>query len=439
MKRLLWKEFRENRVWALPLIASTVGVLFLHQGYTFFGNYAVFSPLIGISAIVALLFGTGAYASELSGDKADFLYSRPVSWKRILLAKLTIGFCFILSAAVLSAIVYRLICPDLYVPFATLPALMKGVGLAVLLMGIPYIVGVACSVVFPGFLGGILTLLMVLVLGSLQMLILNETSIVPYATQIIAGEYKANAPYFALLSWPLALLLAGLYTVRSGLTLSTGARVRKYTIVLAIFVVLLIPADMIISCGIAAPQWLNHGTVDNVMISPDGKYALVQSYETLIRLSDKKFVQFRGGNSYQDLGWCGEGKLYFIRKGADRYYSQAKHAYPPAKSNSYLTLIKMDREGKLHQKTINLGYWSWIQAHPSPYSNMIALVGTDFQLRKRSILFVDTAKERILPQIVTVDLRFTRVWWKSKNEIVYFTPSNKLGEEGKRHTLRVVD
>ena len=54
MKAFIWKEWREKRVWAIPLLASTVGVVALRQGYMFSGGFSTFTPLAWLSILYSV-------------------------------------------------------------------------------------------------------------------------------------------------------------------------------------------------------------------------------------------------------------------------------------------------------------------------------------------------------------------------------------------------
>lgn len=155
MAQLLWKEYREKRLWLLLVAGAVVFVVLMKSAYTFIGDWNPGRSLWDLlPCVLAILMGLSACSSELAGETASFLYSRPVSWKKLLLAKLAVGIGILAAAAIIGAIVYRVTCPAAYVRYATLGSLAQGVGEALLLTGLPYLVGFAMSVVLPGLLGG---------------------------------------------------------------------------------------------------------------------------------------------------------------------------------------------------------------------------------------------------------------------------------------------
>ncbi len=84
MRQLLWKEWRERRLWLLGWGASIIvftawGACSCFVGGVNSGNGWGLPWLM----ITAMFIGSGAYSSELAPGRAAFAYSRPVSWKAI--------------------------------------------------------------------------------------------------------------------------------------------------------------------------------------------------------------------------------------------------------------------------------------------------------------------------------------------------------------------
>ena len=112
---------------------------------------------MALPLLLALLLGAGAYASELTGERATFVFSRPVAWWRMLLAKLIFAAAIIIGATLLAALFYRLAAPAPYRHLATVPHLLAGAWGVAWKLGMLYLFGLACSVVLPGMAGGLLT------------------------------------------------------------------------------------------------------------------------------------------------------------------------------------------------------------------------------------------------------------------------------------------
>lgn len=420
MRTLMWKEFREKRLWIVPLVISTAGVVLMGWGYTFCGNMYTYTPLIGVSALVALLMGAGTYSRELSGDTADFLYSRPVSWKRIMLAKLAVGLGIILAAAVVAAVVYRVTVPEPYLRFATVEALLRGVGIAMLVMVVPYLVASLTSVVLPGMIGGILMLIAVFTVVGIEMFLVNVGNFGRDQSNVVS---VVDVPFMALISWPVALVAAGLLTARFGLTLSTGARALRYVLITLGIVAVLTPVDFMLKDKIN--EWLYRPQVDSFAISPTGRFVLAEMTSDpryggslyLVRLSDGKRERL---DSYQyGLGyWYGDRRYALMSNGSGedvRHYR--------------MEIAWMDRDGELERRNVELGSAWYMYLIPS-YSGRYAAV--DIRNRDREqwhmVKFVDVEKGELMdtPDIGTSNWRR---YWVSDREFIYFD------EKGVRHTV----
>lgn len=265
MKALLWKEYREKRLWVLMLTASAVLIIARGIGYTFISTGGLldftggnWSDQCMIPMLVALFFGAGAFSSEID-KSAQFLFSQPVSWKKLVAAKLIVGIGVIAASAVLTAVIYRLVCPEQYARFATPEHLGLGVVWAVVVTGIPYLIGALFSTVLPGGAGvivGVVVYGLMIAHFALYQSLLRESRVVP----------------FSFLGWLIAPVAAMLVTARYGLTLQTADRIRRYAItvlgVLALSVLLCLvrlnPERTIPRSWFAGPVW------PYTSIGPDG-------------------------------------------------------------------------------------------------------------------------------------------------------------------------
>lgn len=412
MKALLWKELREKRLWLVPLVISTAGLVLLGYGYTFCGDMYSYTPLMGVSVLLALLMGTGTYSRESSGNTADFLYSRPVSWKKILLAKLVVGVGIILTAAVVAAIVYRVTVPGPYVQFATAGALLRGVGIAVLVMAVPYLLASFTSMVLPGMIGAILMLVIVSTTIGVEMFLLNTD----YTRQHFCINDTGNhAPFVVILSWPVALVVAGLIVARFGFTLSTGARVLRYSLVALGIAVMLTPVDYMLKDRLYS--WLFTRQEISFHISQTGSYAValvsenlqVKHLPVMMRLKDRKRV---------DLP---DVELAFGSWYGDKHYSIMEKRSGQNMPAQRMEIVWMNQKGNLVTKTVNLGKGWYVGIHPSPSGRyVVAGVILDKNYHGlRSLKFVDVDRGRLMdiPEIVTTPKRLS---WKSDREFVYY-------------------
>ena len=264
MRRLIWKELREKRLWALLLFASVAGVVVFDDGYTFCGEE--FGGWIAISFVAAFLLGGSSYSSELAGGRADFLYSRHISWKKVLLAKLLVGLGAVVVAVVASAVVYRLLCPVPLLPFATPTELAKGAAIAMGIMAIAYAVGFLCSIVLPGVFGSMLVTFAMAATIGITVYILAELD-----------PYPNDAQGFGLFGgWVLGAIVATIVTARFGLTLSTVSRVGRYALITGLIGVV-VGVAAFQTAGVAKLKLFDSSdrSYYSLSSSPDGRYSIV--------------------------------------------------------------------------------------------------------------------------------------------------------------------
>ncbi|MHB0937741.1 MAG: ABC transporter permease [Armatimonadota bacterium] len=277
MKRLLWKEFRERRWWALAWALAILGVSLFGRGQAFYGEQGItLTPLLPLPFVIGLLIGAGAYAGELSRSQA--LFSRPITPRAVLAAKLLFAAIICFGTPLLAAAIAWGIASDgtrfLMSPWTLLSGAV-GVGW---LYGLCYLFGLTCSVVIPGYAGGILTL---------------ATAALPLIAALAMAEWlgawrsyssdpdgiRQSLHYYAYIAgwifgcW-LGVTCAGLSVSRFALVLSKEERVKRFTFVFL---------PVFLACGVvgillptgAVARLLMHWEVVNASISPTGKYALV--------------------------------------------------------------------------------------------------------------------------------------------------------------------
>lgn len=258
MRRLLWKELRERSGWlALWIVVSVVVTAtagrHILTGMSGSSLWALAPPLFG------LLAGLGAYGSELQGERAAFVYSRGVSWKLLLLAKLLPGLAAMLLATGISLAAAGLAAPSIYHPFFTLHDMLQGAGIFALINGVAFLAGFAFSIVLPGLTGAIVAFL-------------------GYAglVAVFANVSDTTRPLIVILATCIAPAAAAILTARFGLTLGLRDRLRRFVlIVVSILLISLLdfapPIQRLAGRIFAATPY----TVTQV--SPDGRLAYINA------------------------------------------------------------------------------------------------------------------------------------------------------------------
>lgn len=399
MRALLWKEYREKRVWLLLLLASTVGVVLRGYGYTYAGGNA--TPWATISTLIALLLGAATFSSEIAGRNANFLFSRPVSWKKLLLSKVIIGIGLLLLTAVITAIVYRLICPEPYKHLATPYSLGKGVLYAMMFMGFGYFFGLVCSAVLPGAFGGLL----VAFAGCIALSVCEGALYSPSAYYHVKSEWSPWA-------WAIGALIAMILISRFGLTLTNGARIWRFVLTILVTVLCFLPLDFLAEKDPADMlARLFKPSYGSVSIGPSGKYLLadIRHRQYLIRLSDSK----RGISRVnpENALWASLDTAYSL-------------------NGSEIKIAWMRPNGKVEYNRIPLGQLAQA-AIPSP-SGRFTIVrqlsnksGGDSQ-PSPGLMAVDILNPSI---VLDIEKGIRDFWWQSATEVGY------VDDQGNRHIV----
>jgi hypothetical protein len=427
MTRLIWKEYREKRLWLPALAASVVGVVIAGQGYTYCGEIGAFTSWIALSLLSAFLLGAGAHSSELTGGTADLLYSRGASWKRALLSKLAVGAAMILLASALGAITYYFLRPEPLARFATFDRLALGFAYASLLMGAAYVVGFACSTALPGAFGGALTAL-------------GMAGVMAMHAGVLAQGNRREM--YCLTGWTVGPVVAAIVTARFGLTLTMRERAIRYACIA-------VPVSIVV-CQLwwsFTPTYAGaKGSRLFTSVSPDERYAVtnVQRWDQdaytsdmyVMKLSDNsKFRVLRNAPNPHQFYWVDAGAAVLI----------GDTSGPP-----YVLRIAPGEAPLKKRATIRtLGYRNAWVIVPSP-SRKLAIVAWGkgpLEIRPfRGMLvgFKDTWASTLgLCMLQVIDVTSGRrlgplvesasdFWWQSDTEIGY-------GEKnGKRHIVRIV-
>jgi len=147
MARLLLKEIWASR-WIVVLAWLGAAVLILIGDPLFFrGDY--YTTWTTSLTLPFFILGLRAYSSELANDTVSFLYSRPIKWWQIWIAKLLAGILVAASTLALSALVYGAVVPHQYRPFLA-AGVIKGFPIGLGWFAASYAVGFAVSMLMPG-------------------------------------------------------------------------------------------------------------------------------------------------------------------------------------------------------------------------------------------------------------------------------------------------
>ena len=146
MRRLLIKELR-SAWWVIVLAyATTLLLMLLGDPLMFRGDSSASSSWL---IVPFLVLGIRAYSGEMGANTVEFLYSRPIKWWQVLLAKLIVGISAIVSTALLGLLLYVLTAPRYYMPFLH-EELLSGLGEMVGVWGAAFGLGLAVSALMPG-------------------------------------------------------------------------------------------------------------------------------------------------------------------------------------------------------------------------------------------------------------------------------------------------
>lgn len=424
MSRLVWKELREKRFWGLALLASTVGFIAMGRSLYFQGDGS--DSWATICTLVAVLMGAGAYSSEIAGESATFLYSRPISWLKVLIAKTLAALAIIAAAAVLSAVAYRLLCPPIYLKFATIARMVEGVRTAILQMGTAYLFGLICSVMLPGTLGGAMVMMGMLVVQAFV------------AMSVIGSSQQSSVYYWLPYVWTLAVAIAAVLVMRFGISLPLLPRAKRYALYFACAIV----PGMIVSSAIPTSLLSNRvsTSVDRSSISADGRYAFVltsadQPFSLGFSTSfENKVVLLDLWDSKQkplpDLIWTGRSAYWAGPRTwlPDTYGEtlETMRVLPGLRTTSNSIQIGLRRHIK--QDGSSYTYGSSPAIRQSPDGRYI-LVASDVGGKGRTLQFADVFKSVKLKKVIT---GATDYWWQSNTEVGY------TDAKGKRHIVRII-
>lgn len=402
MVSLLWKEARERLLWAVALILISVYATWT-RGYTFYGTPCPETVNWSMGPIlIAFLMGASSYTSELTGRRAAFLLTRPVTLAGLLFTKLIISAVVLSVAALVAALSYRIACPAAYDACVAAPGLAVAIRSAMLLTGVAYLVGLSCSSVVAGA-------------AESAVFVVVQGIVLIYAFRVAGAGSERWWWQIMQILWPVPLAVAGLVIARFSLTLPARERLRRYAVVTFACVVLL--------CGVV--YLIPDSLVDEVIssrlsqeridwsISPDGLYALGRDMKNLYWLDIHRDKVTHLENVYQDysgvrvvlenVGWSAPHKAYRI--GYDR--------------DSWFIRCYDWSEGVLDHQDIPMGRLDGRDGYPneliaSPDGRFAAvLLNTGMDL-PQTVVFADIIKGHKLRQSLTKTAG-AAVWWQSPN------------------------
>jgi hypothetical protein len=428
MTRLLWKEYREKRLWLLLLLAGVVGPVIAGQGYTFSGSLDPITPWMFLSIVASFMLGAGAHSSELSGATADFIYSRRVSWKQIAGAKLIVGLGIVVATSLMGAVVYLALCPAPLLRFATMDRLGMGFVYAALFLGGAYLAGLVSSVALPGVFGGVL-----ITLGLLSGMALH-------AAFLFDIPAMGRHDLFYLLGWAVGPLVSAVITARFGLTLPLRTRLLRYSLIAVLVSAAACQAWFLVP----VPSSRHQPKVVFSIISPDQRYAIVNALPSegrpdgsldVVRLSDK----FRGrvGECISDLYqvswvdsttavimWSRPSILKIIPAKRLTFKHTLIHQPESAASKEDMVWVPSP-DGRL-----GITAFTRYPGGPSLHNNFVSPDGIWYATSRTDLIqIVDGRSGKPVGPAIRSPKDF---WWQSNTEIVY-TDAN-----GKRHIVRIV-
>lgn len=296
MKRLLWKEFREQWVWGIILAVSLVVLGALAHAQRFAGMSFSIIGLMVYVPIISVIVGAGAYSSELTGNRADFVYTRPIPWHRLLLAKVLFGVITVISSAMISSIIIRFTTPAPYLPFATPMNLLSGAIPLMVVALIAYFVGLCFSTTLPGIAGGVIALI-----SSIFIILIAGV-----ASADVKGEH-AIIYFWLIIGGLLGAIYAGIKTVKSGLTLPTRDRVIRFACIYMLFLAVMWIARLVTPNDIISSHVPD--AYQQMVFSPSAEYALMY----VGRSQSVVWNMIPGGVDPNDEGYYYPTRAYIVR------------------------------------------------------------------------------------------------------------------------------
>lgn len=263
MRRLLWKELCERAWWLGCWALATLGVAFF-DGQWWHAQGVLITPWLALPFVLALVVGTGAYASELGGGRAPFLYARPVRWQAVLGAKVLVGMAVIVIMPLLAGILYWRFGPEVHCSYVTAGTIFANTWPLMWVMAVLYLTGLSCSVLLPGLAGGLLTLIGV---------VLVAIAVFAVGQGVISWEYSRELTIIngTIIGTVLAALCAGLPLTRFGLTLGVDARMKCFAPTYTLVLLAVVITSMVLPMQLTDRLLLRWDPI-RTSVSPGGTY-----------------------------------------------------------------------------------------------------------------------------------------------------------------------
>lgn len=389
MARVLWKEWREKRLWTLLFLAFVLvpGVVCGetlsfsgHLGTTSFWTMAVILP--------ALLLGMTTFSRETGYECQDFLFSRPIAWKQILFAKLLVDGGIMLGSVVIGAVVFWLTLPKFSVHFIGIGDLLSGIAIGFGAMLIGYIPGLGTSVVVPGVLGSGVVLCLAGATGGVE--------------SVFIANMGGNALFGLIAAWVLGGVSASVLMGKRGLGLVAADRAKRYALLIVVISTLMLSVTIPIANRIRLPEKPESVMTD---ISPDGRYLLIEPENSakpwrVVRRSDKASapLSYAIRTAYGYV-WNDDSLIFYSRR--------------------ILLSLTMDDSGKLFEKE----YGGKLNAHSidiSPDGRYAAIYREpeNYNDRLHHIEFVDTRSMSTIKSFTIRDTEGLWMRWRSNNVLL---------------------
>ena len=407
MIRLVWKAYREGRIWALPLAAFSIGPILFGSGFTFLGHLQASTPWVWLCGWVGFMIGGSASGGEKK-KLLDFVRARPISTRKQTIASALAGFGIILAVAVAAGIAFIIFHSREYGAFVNLHRVAVGMGYMVAITAGPFLVALLAGETLASRAGGLAALAAVLVVEFFRLTALHRVGLSdamgwPDYTWLACGAGVTIAAFaLGLRAEPQRRVVQNLAAVGF--------------VVLAACLLHLVP-DPLTGKSFGEYTWSN--------VSPDGRFAIVQHLNFAAdpeRLAPSRLVRLSDNTSWK-ITWPAGGWMM-----GETYWTRSNVGFA-AHAGLLYTLRPADA-GPPHLRAIPVGHGRYCYVLPSP-SHRLAMVSSDAgdSRRKREFVDVETGR-KVGPTLVG---RFGRAWWQSDTEIGY------TDKTGKRHIVRVVE
>jgi hypothetical protein len=393
--RLVWKNCRERRNRTLALMALSVGVVALGWGQPYVGSWRAFTPLTWLPALGGLHLVFFGWRDPRHAQEPDFLDSRPVSLRSLLLAAGLADLLMVTAVAIVTTLVYAAFHPPQYSAYLTAPRLAAGAGCLFLVMGIPCLCVWAVRALGGSRLGGALVL-------------------VGPAGTLLLRQYTSGT--IQLTGW-LEVAWLALAVGIGGSLLVIGLRMRPEQRLGMSMVAMISVIGLHSMLPHPAP---NRAPVKYTrsMVSSDVGYAIVQTLPMFgdpLRVWPSRIIRLSDGVE-AEVDWPANGvKTFWTKRGAAFAYA-----------GGYLYTLRLSRAGKPILHRVQIGGAADNSMYPSPGADRAIVFWRYGGQRRFRVVDVDT-RHKLTAKVE----RAQEMWWQSNTEIGY------IDVKGNRHVARV--